>query len=56
MQKFSPENFLPLPRNRKNRKDFTSLMTSMTMFAPCQNPSNFVVNQKSKLKSDYTFL
>jgi len=31
MQKFSPENFLPLPGNRQKTKIFHSLMTSMTM-------------------------
>jgi len=48
MQNNSSENSIPLSKNRKKTKIFHSVMMSMTMFTPNQNPDNFVVSQKSK--------
>jgi len=38
-QKISPENSLPLPRNRKNLKRFQSVMTLVDMYDQSQNHS-----------------
>jgi len=41
--KFLPENFLPLPRNRKNRKYFTcSNSVNVHVYSRSQIPSNFL--------------
>jgi len=45
------ENSITLPKNHKKTKIFHSVMTSMTMLTPNQNPFNFVVSQKFKQKS-----
>jgi len=52
MQKISPENSLPLPRNlKKKRNDFT-VVTSMIMITPNENLFNFLVKSPSQYPSN----
>jgi len=53
MEKNPFEYSISLPKNRKKTKNISLIlvMTSMTMFTPNQNSSNFVVSQKFKPKS-----
>jgi len=45
------KNSISLPRNRKKTENIHSVMMSMTTLTPYQNPTIFVISQKSRPKS-----